>query len=225
MEKERVIVLHSGGLDSTLCLLMAIDEGYEPISLGINYNQRHIIETQYAYAQCNELQVQRKLINVSWDKPIRKIPLNRSVEQIKSGVSTAFLEGRNILFLSLASAEAAGLNAIQIWMGVNALDFSGYPDCSPEFIDAFQKMQDIGFPNGPKIKTPLINMTKPEIAQKALELGIRKGDTWSCYRPKVSSDGIKPCHECDACILHDYAWENLKEEKERTPVFTSLNFR
>ncbi len=223
---KTVVILHSGGLDSTVCLLMAIEKGYQPISLGIDYNQRHIIETQYAFAQCKSLNIPRKLIKVSWDKPSREIPLNRTLEEIKSGVSSAFLEGRNIVFLSLACAEAAGLKASQIWIGVNSLDYSGYPDCRPEFLNSFENMISLGFPNGPAIVAPIIEMTKPEIAMKADELGIKKGDTWSCYRPSVTSEGIKPCGECDACVLHDHAWKSIQLSQDQNPsIFKELNFR
>lgn len=225
-EKPKVIILHSGGLDSTVCLLQAIEEGYEPISLGIDYNQKHVIETQFALAQCKVLNTERKLIKVSWDKPIRNIPTGRTLEEIKHGVSVAFLEGRNIVFLALACAEAAGVKAKEVWLGINAIDYSGYPDCRPEFLDSFVTMLSFGFPNGPKIKSPLLKMTKPEIAQEAYRLGILKGDTWSCYRPKVSQHGIEPCNECDACVLHNYAWTQVKETKEKpSHKFPNLSFR
>lgn len=225
-EKEKVIVLHSGGLDSTVCILQAIEQGYEPISLGIDYNQKHVIETQFALAHCKVLNLERKLIKVSWDKPIKSIPIGRTVEEIKQSVSVAFLEGRNIVFLALACAESAGVKATQVWLGINAIDYSGYPDCRPEFIESFETMLSFGYPNGPKIKSPLLKMTKPEIAQEAYRLGITKGDTWSCYRPKVSYNGIEPCNECDACVLHNYAWLQVKETKDKpTLKFPNLSFR
>jgi 7-cyano-7-deazaguanine synthase len=122
-EKKKVIVLHSGGLDSTVCLLQAIEQGYEPISLGIDYNQKHVIETQFALAQCKVLNVERKLIKVSWDKPVKNIPVGRTIDEIKRSVSVAFLEGRNIVFLSLACAESAGVKATEVWLGINAIDY------------------------------------------------------------------------------------------------------
>ena len=226
MEKSKVIVLHSGGLDSTVCLLQAIEQGYEPISLGIDYNQKHVIETQFALAQCKVLNIERKLIKVSWDKPVKNIPLGRTVDEIKQSVSVAFLEGRNIVFLALACAESAGVNAKQVWLGINAIDYSGYPDCRPEFIDSFETMLGFGYPNGPQLISPLLRMSKPEIAQEAYRLGIRKGDTWSCYRPKVSQHGIEPCNECDACVLHNYSWAQVDEIKPKaTHQFPNLNFR
>ena len=224
--KPKAIILHSGGLDSTVCLLQALEQGYEVISLGIDYSQKHILETQFAYAQCKILNIERKLIKVSWDKPLKQIPLSRSVDKIKEGVSSAFLEGRNIVFLSLACAESAGIQASEVWVGINAVDYSGYPDCRPEFIESFRKMLSFGYPGGPIIKSPLLHMTKPEIAQEAYRLGIKKGDTWSCYRPKISNLGVEPCNECDACVLHNFAWSQIKEEKTNPiHIFPNLSFR
>lgn len=225
LERTKVLVLHSGGLDSTTCLLMAIERGYEPISFGVDYSQKHAIEMQYAMAQCKALGIERKLIKVSWDKPVRDVPIGRRLDSIRQGVSSAFLEGRNIVFLALASAECAGVQAKEIWIGVNAIDYSGYPDCRPEFIESFQIMLNQGFPGGPKIQAPLLTMTKPEIAAEALRLGILKGDTWSCYRPKVSPQGVIPCGECDACVLHDYAWEEVEQKAVNHHKFSNLSFR
>ncbi len=212
--KSKVIVLHSGGLDSTVCLLQAIEQGYEPISLGIDYNQTHVIETKFASAQCNALNVERKLIKVCWEKSVKEIPIGRTLEEIKQGVSKAFLEGRNIVFLALACAQAAGVKAKEVWLGVNAIDFSGYPDCRPEFIESFVTMLSYGLPNGPKIVCPLVEMTKPEIAQEAHRLGIAKMDTWSCYRPKLSQHRLEPCNVCDACVLQNYAWEKIEKKSK-----------
>lgn len=223
---SKVIVLHSGGLDSTVCLLMAIEQGHETISMGIDYDQKHRIENQYAHAQCKVLQIERKVIRVSWDKPQKNIPLGRTVEKIKSDISTAFLEGRNIVFLSLACAEAAGIKAGEVWIGINAIDFSGYPDCRPEFIESYSNMLRFGFPNGPKIMSPLLHLSKPAIAQEAYRLGIKQGDTWSCYRPSITIEGIKPCNECDACVLHNHAWSNItRTEPAPQNIFKNLNFR
>jgi len=203
------LILHSGGLDSTLCLLKAREANHEVVSLGIDYGQRHRIELEYALDQCRKYGIERRILRIEWDKPIRKIPENRSLDEIKSGVSPAFLPGRNAIFLSLASAEAAGIEADEVWMGVNALDFSGYPDCRPEFIEAFRLMLKAAIPEGPKVVTPLLNMSKPEIAAEAFRLGLRHGDTWSCYQPHFYRQGIAPCGKCDACILHEHAWKTV----------------
>ena len=206
--QNRVLVLHSGGLDSTVCLLQALSERYEVISLGINYGQTHIIEHEYAMKQCEKYNVERKIININWDKPKRDIPLDRDLQKIKEGVSPAFLPGRNAIFLNLAFAEAIGLNCKEVWIGINSLDFSGYTDCTPEFVHAFEELAKLAFDKPPKLKAPLQNLSKPQIAELAYKLGIRKGDTWSCYRPKLEGDILIPCERCDACVLHNYAWKN-----------------
>jgi 7-cyano-7-deazaguanine synthase len=169
---------------------------------------------EYALSQCEKLQVPRRVIRVEWDKPLRSLPQDRTIEEIRSGVSSAFLPGRNAVFLALAAAEAGGIGASEVWTGVNARDFSGYPDCRPEFIAAFQQMLDVAIPEGPKVVAPLIAMTKPEIAACAVDLGLSRDDTWSCYRPAYTADGARPCERCDACRLHSYAWDQVVR-KER----------
>ena len=128
------LVLHSGGMDSTVCLLKAKNESRKVISLGIDYGQRHKIELEYAQVQCKRYGVERRLLRVAWDKPDRHIPTGRSLDEIRSGISPAFLPMRNAVFLTLACAEAVGIQAEEVWIGVNDLDYSGYPDCRPEFI-------------------------------------------------------------------------------------------
>ncbi len=203
----KALVLHSGGLDSTLCLLMAKEAGREVVSLGIDYGQRHRLELEYALAQCRKHGIERRVLHVEWDKPVREIPTGRSLNEISAGVSPAFLPGRNAIFLTLACAEATGIKAEEVWIGVNTIDFSGYPDCGPEFIDAFKAMIKAAIPDSPEIVAPLIQMSKPDIAAEARRLGLAPGDTWSCYQPRFTNQGISPCGQCDACILHDHAWQ------------------
>lgn len=205
--KKKVVVLHSGGLDSTVCLLLALSRGHDVISLGIDYNQTHRIELDYATAQCDQHGVERRVIRVSWDKPQRVIPTNRSLSEIRRGVSSAFLPGRNGVFLMLATAEASGLGADEIWTGINSIDFSGYPDCTPKFIESFRKMLTLAIPGGAKLVAPIQNKSKPQIGRLAKRLGLRNEDTWSCYRPRITQTGLSPCGVCDACKLHQYAWQ------------------
>jgi len=207
----RVVVLHSGGLDSTVCLLLALEQGHEVLSLGIDYGQTHVIELEYAEQQCRRFVVARKVVRVAWDKPEIHIPHDRELSEMPATVSPAFLPGRNVVFLALASAEAAGIGATEVWIGVNAIDFSGYPDCTNEFIEAFQAMLSVAIPNGPAIRSPIIGLSKPEIAAEASRLGLQSGDTWSCYRPQITERGVEPCKKCDACILHEYAWRRETE--------------
>lgn len=206
--KKKILVLHSGGLDSTVCLFTALNSGSEVVSLGIDYGQRHRVELEYANNQCALHNIERKLVKLEWDKPIREMPVDRSIEEIKANVSSAFLPGRNLTFFSIACAEAAGVGADEVWTGINAVDFSGYPDCTPDFFNSFRSTLSLAMPDGPQLLAPLLFKTKPEIALMAKNIGINKGDTWSCYRPNFHTDGISPCAKCDACKLHNYAWEN-----------------
>ena len=206
----KVLVLHSGGMDSTVCLLMAKKAGHEVLSLGIEYGQRHSVEMLYAKNQCDKYQVDRKVVSVSWDKPQRETPLDRNPTQMPKSISSAFLPGRNLLFLALAGAEAAGIGANEIWTGINCVDYSGYPDCTREFLESFKKTWGIAAPGSPSIVAPLLEMGKPEIAKKAFELGLDIYSTWSCYRPQIHSSGVTTCGRCDACVLHDFAWKEVK---------------
>ena len=164
--------------------------------------------------------MERKVLNIEWDKPERIIPKGRSVEYIRKHVSPAFLPGRNALFLVLACTEAEGIGASEIWTGINWIDSSGYPDCQPAFLEQFRMMIELAIPNGAKIVVPLMEMSKPEIAREAYRLGIRQGDTWSCYRPFNTNNGFVPCGECDACVLHKYAWEHIPKQ---TKVKSKMN--
>jgi 7-cyano-7-deazaguanine synthase len=210
---SKILILHSGGLDSTVCLYKAVALKNEVISLGIEYNQRHHIELEYAEKQCVKLGVPRKVIKVKWDKPIRPLPTNRNVETIKSSVSPAFLPGRNAVFFALAAAEASGLGCDEIWTGINAVDFSGYPDCKPMFFEAFKLMINQAIPGGPRFIAPLLYLSKPEIARLAKELKIGRQDTWSCYNPQKTPEGYIECGKCDACTLNEFAWQHCDAQK------------
>jgi 7-cyano-7-deazaguanine synthase len=215
--KRKAVILHSGGLDSTLCVLLAQRKGLDILSLGIDYGQRHRIELDYAKLQCERLGVPRRIIRLEWDKPKRDLPIERDVDEMRRSISPAFLPGRNVVFLAIACAEAAGIGADEVWIGINAIDFSGYPDCQPNFIRAFRNMQDHAAPHGPLIRAPLLNRTKPQIARLGYKYGLRRGDVWCCYRPAVTPNGVEPCHKCDACILHEFAWsEGLKRAAAQT---------
>ena len=209
MGDTKAIVLHSGGMDSTVCLLLASEKHRTVISLGIDYGQTSRAELEYAERLCVRFGIERRVLYVQWDKPVRELPMNRKVEEIRSGVSPGFLPGRNALFLVLACAEAAGIGASEVWIGVNSRDYSGYPDSRPEFLDSFQKMIDIAMPGAPRVVAPLSSLSKPEIALEAHRLELLPDDTWSCYRPISLEEGYQPCGRCDACVLHRYAWEKV----------------
>jgi 7-cyano-7-deazaguanine synthase len=206
----RVLVLHSGGMDSTTCLYKAHREGAEVFSLGVDYGQRLSVELMFAQRQCDALGIPREVVAVTWRKPEREIPVGRSIEEMRASVSPAFLPGRNALLLALACAHASGLGADEVHTGLNCVEFSGYPDCTPEFLSSFKEMMAVANPSGPEIVAPLLSMSKVDIAKLAQMLGVGERDTWSCYRPQISEGAVIPCHQCDACRLHDHAWQSIR---------------
>ncbi|MBX7198663.1 MAG: 7-cyano-7-deazaguanine synthase QueC [Rhodospirillaceae bacterium] len=214
----KCLVLHSGGLDSTVCLLLAKFKGRTPVSLGIAYGQRHDVELSYAAAQCARFGIERRMIDVGWTRPDIEIPKDRSVAEMKAGIAPTFVPGRNAVFLALACAEAAGVGAEEVWLGVNAVDYSGYPDCRESFLQSFRAMWAEAVPNPPKIVAPLVTLTKPEIAALARDLGLAPGETWSCYAPDMSGAKPAPCGHCDACLLHNHAWDAAGTVATVTPA-------
>jgi 7-cyano-7-deazaguanine synthase len=210
---KKAVVLSSGGIDSTTAMAMARAEGYEVYSLSFNYGQRHAWELQAAERVAKALGVREHLII---DLDLRKIggsaltdtiavPKGRSAEEIKQGgIPVTYVPARNTIFLSYALAWAEQLMAGAIFIGVTAIDYSGYPDCRPEYIRAFEQMANLALKAtvegrlSIRIHTPLIEMTKSDIIRKGLELGVDYHLTHSCYDP--SAEG-QACGRCDACLL------------------------
>jgi len=209
---KKAVVLSSGGIDSTTTLAMARAEGYEIYSLSFNYGQRHAVELAAAKRVAKALGVKEHLII---DLDLKKIggsaltdaievPKGRSEQEIKQGIPVTYVPARNTIFLSYALAWAEQLMAGAIFIGVTAIDFSGYPDCRPEYIRAFEQMANLALKAAVegrmrvRIHAPLIEMTKGAIIRKGLELGVDYRLTHSCYDP--SADG-KACGQCDACLL------------------------
>ena len=209
---KKAVVLSSGGIDSTTAMAMAQAEGYEVYSLSFNYGQRHAWELQAAERVAKALGVREHLII---DLDLRKIggsaltdtiavPKGRSAEEIKQGIPVTYVPARNTIFLSYALAWAEQLMAGAIFIGVTAIDYSGYPDCRPEYIRAFEQMANLALKAtvegrlSIRIHTPLIEMTKADIIRKGLELGVDYHLTHSCYDP--SAEG-QACGRCDACLL------------------------
>jgi 7-cyano-7-deazaguanine synthase len=209
---KRAVVLSSGGIDSTTVMAMAQAEGYEVYSLSFNYGQRHAWELQAAERVAKALGVKEHLI---LDLDLKKIggsaltdaievPKGRSAEEMAKGIPVTYVPARNTIFLSYALAWAERLGAADIFIGVTAIDFSGYPDCRPEYIRAFEQMANLALKAAVegrlsiRIHTPLIEMTKADIIRKGLELGVDYRLTHSCYDP--SAEG-KACGQCDSCLL------------------------
>lgn len=209
--KKKAVVLLSGGIDSSTTLAIAIKNGYEPYILSFNYGQRHINELDAAKKIAKSMNVDKMLL---LDINMRKIggsaltdsisvPKDRSDEEMEKNIPVTYVPARNTIFLSFALAWAEVLGANDIFIGVNSIDYSGYPDCRPEFIKAFENMANIATKRGiegnvVRIHTPLINMIKAEIIKTGYMLGVDYSLTSSCYDP--SEDG-KPCGSCDSCIL------------------------
>lgn len=198
----KAIVLLSGGLDSTTTLYYAIDKKYECHALIIDYGQRHRREMQSAIAVARHAKLPFKTlrINFPWkgssllDRKM-KIPAGRKF----TGIPSTYVPARNIIFLSFALSYAEAIGAVAIFIGANAIDFSGYPDCRPEFYQAFQKVIETGTKKRRiKVQTPLLNLTKAQIIKLGTKLGAPLELTWSCY-----AGGEKPCGICDACRLRD----------------------
>jgi 7-cyano-7-deazaguanine synthase len=223
---KKAVVLSSGGIDSTTAMAIAKSEGYEIYSLSFNYGQRHKIELEKAKRIAESFGAAKHIIV---DIDLRSfggsaltadiaVPKDRPMEEMAGGIPVTYVPARNTIFLSFALAWAEALNADAIFIGVNALDYSGYPDCRPEYINAFEKMANLATKAGVegkikfKIKTPLINMTKAEIIKKGSELDVDYSLTWSCYDPQPTTlpfsselqtpnSELTPCGRCDSCLL------------------------
>ena len=208
---KKAVVLLSGGLDSTTVLAIAHNQGYLPYALSFRYGQRHSIELDAACEVAASLGAEQHIIA---DIDLRcfggsaltadiDVPKNRPADAMENDIPITYVPARNTIFLSFALAWAEALGSSDIFIGVNALDYSGYPDCRPEFIKAYESMVNLATRAGVegcqilKIHTPLIAMTKAQIIQKGMQLGVDYGITSSCYSP----DGRNPCRECDACLL------------------------
>lgn len=211
---KKAIVLLSGGLDSTTVLAIAKDLNYETYALSFSYGQRHKIELESATKIAQKFKVkEHKVANIdlrifggsSLTSEIA-VPKDQDVNNLKDIPST-YVPARNTIFLSYALAYAEVVGAFDIFLGVNAIDYSGYPDCRPEFINTFQKLADLATAAGveSKIKfqihSPLIKMTKKEIIQKGIELGVDYSSTHSCYDPIVKDGKTYACGKCDSCKL------------------------
>ena len=205
------VVLLSGGLDSATALAIARSEGFEIIALSFRYGQRHDVEIPAAQATARSAGVLRHVI-VNIDLRVFgasaltseiAVPKGRSPNEISHGIPITYVPARNTIFLSYALALAEVSMADNIYMGVNALDYSGYPDCRPEYIEAFEQMANLATKAGVEgrhltIHTPLMHQTKGEIITRGLKLGVDYSRTLSCYDPDASGAS---CGECDSCQL------------------------
>ena len=223
---KKAIILLSGGLDSTTCAAIAKEKNFELYGLTINYGQKHSFELESAKSIANYFNMKKHTIidinlakfgGSSLTSKNLKIPKNRTISNINE-IPTTYVPARNTVFLSIALARAETLKSFDIFIGVNALDYSGYPDCRSEFISQFEKLANLATKESIekkgkyKIHTPLINLTKSEIIQEGLKLNVDYSKTSSCYDPKNSGN---PCGNCDACILR---LKGFKEAGKKDPL-------
>ncbi|HMM42313.1 MAG TPA: 7-cyano-7-deazaguanine synthase QueC [Thermomicrobiales bacterium] len=211
-DERRAVVLLSGGLDSTTCLAIAKAEGFVPYALSFRYGQRHTVELDAARRVAHAIGAAEHVVV---DIDLRtfggsaltddiEVPKGRDVGAMGGDIPVTYVPARNTIFLSFALAWAEVLGSSDIYIGVNALDYSGYPDCRPEYIRAFEAMANLATKAGVEgtqrlvIHTPLMELTKAGIIRRGVELGVDYGLTISCYDP--APDGT-PCGQCDACLL------------------------
>src|SRR5580765_7671428 len=210
----KAVCLLSGGLDSSTCLGVARRDGYECYALSFDYGQRHRVELDaatkvakfFGVRKMRIVRIDLRAFGASALTADVDVPKNRSADEMQQGIPITYVPARNTIFLSFALAWAEVLECADIFIGVNALDYSGYPDCRPEYIEAFETMANLATRAGVegryrlKIHTPLIKLSKAEIIRTGVGLGIDYALTSSCYDP--SPEG-KPCRECDSCLLRE----------------------
>jgi 7-cyano-7-deazaguanine synthase len=216
--KPKAVVLLSGGLDSTTVLAIAKASGYESYALSFSYGQRHSWELECARRIAADsgvtdhkiAQIDLRMFGGSALTADVSVPKRRSLEEMSEKIPSTYVPARNTIFLSFALAWAEVLGSSDIFVGVNALDYSGYPDCRPEFIEAFEKLANLATKAGVegrqnlKIHTPLISLSKAQIISKGMELGVNYGLTSSCYDPSPSGE---PCGDCDSCLLRQKGFQ------------------
>ena len=212
------VVLLSGGLDSATVAAMALEQGFDVHALTFRYGQRHHAEIAAAKAVARSLGLDDHVV---LDIDLRafggsaliddiNVPKDRSADEIAEGIPVTYVPARNTVFLSFALGFAEVLGANDIFIGVNALDYSGYPDCRPEYIAAFENMANLATKSGVEgdarltLHAPLIDMTKAEIIEKGVALGVDYGLTLSCYDPNAEG---APCGGCDACVLRQKGFQ------------------
>ncbi len=223
-DAKKAVVLLSGGLDSATALAIARREGFEPYALSFHYGQRHAVELECAVEQARSLAREHRIVEIdlrafggSALTAEIEVPKHDDVGELTDEIPVTYVPARNTIFLSYALAWAEVLGANDIFIGVNALDYSGYPDCRPEFIEAFERVANLATVAGVKgstlsIHAPLIHMSKAEIIRCGLDLGVDYAKTTSCYDP--APDG-RACGRCDSCLLRRKGFRDAGAEDPR----------
>ena len=227
-QSKPAVVLLSGGLDSATCLAICKVRGFMPYAISFRYGQRHAIELKKATTIALQAGVAKHVVihidlgaiggSALTDTKL-SVPKHALVSEIGTEIPLTYVPARNTVFLSYALGWAEVLGAMDIFIGVNALDYSGYPDCRPEYIAAFETMANLATKAGVegkklKIHTPLIDMTKAEIIQLGLSLGVDYSQTFSCYDP---DDLGNACGHCDSCLLRQRGFEQNKMKDPALP--------
>lgn len=208
---DAAVVLLSGGLDSTTTLHIALEREFRPLGLSVDYGQLHGVELDAARRVARAAGVEHRVLTIdlrsiggsALTDPAIAVPKGRSADAIGSGIPPTYVPARNMILLGLALAQAEVLGALDIFVGVNHLDSSGYPDCRPEFLAAFEQAASLGTKAGAeggriRVHAPLVELTKGEIIRRGLTLGVDYSITRSCYDP---DDDDSSCGRCDACQL------------------------
>ncbi|UCH44305.1 MAG: 7-cyano-7-deazaguanine synthase QueC [Nitrospiraceae bacterium] len=215
---KKAVVLLSGGLDSSTMLAYAREKGYEVYALSFNYGQRHRIELESAQRVATSFDVAKHLVidinlrEIGGSALTAEIDVPKDRSQLRedsdlSEIPATYVPARNTIFLSFALAWAETLEAADIFIGANAIDYSGYPDCRPEFIQAFENMANLATKISVDgtltftVHTPLMNLTKAEIIKKGKALNVDYSLTWSCYDPQFLNNRYVACMKCDSCLL------------------------
>ena len=208
--QKRAVVLLSGGLDSSTTLAMAIRDGYTCTALSFRYGQRHTVELERAAQIAQHFKTDHRVIGINigsfGGSALTDEAMTVPTDGTENGViPSTYVPGRNTVFISVGLSLAEAIDAERIYLGINAVDYSGYPDCRPEYLAAFQTLADLATKaglegHGAKLTAPLVHMTKTDIVNAALELGVPIELTWSCYQ-----GGEEPCGVCDSCRIRDRA--------------------
>ena len=212
MDKPRAVALLSGGVDSTTTAAIALEQGFEVYGLSFDYGQRHRLEVERARVVAKNLgladhvvvTIDLRAFGGSALTSNLAVPKHRSLNEIGQGIPVTYVPARNTIFLSFALAWAEVLKSSDIFIGVNALDYSGYPDCRPEYIEAYRQMANLATREGVEgrqrliIHAPLIHLSKADIIRRGLELGVDYSLTISCYDPSPTGEA---CGGCDSCLL------------------------
>lgn len=215
---KRAVVLISGGLDSTTVLAMAKGQGFEPVCLSVDYGQRHVVELERARKVASAMgvtdfrvvRIDLRQVGGSALTADIEVPKDRPADEMSHGIPVTYVPARNALFLSLALGLAEVVGSTDLFIGVNAVDYSGYPDCRPEFIRSFEAMANLATKAGAEgarftVHAPLSGMTKADIIREGVRLGVDYGLTHSCYDPDPQG---RACGRCDSCVLRKKGFQD-----------------